>query len=197
MRDRKLEDENDAKRHTPLVSFFVFKEKKQMQIHIAKGIGTGPTTLAAFDSALNDAGIENYNLLRLSSVIPPNSELIIHDDSLKKTTMPGQWGDRLYVVMAEQRVDKPNEEAWAGIGWVQDPETGKGLFVEHEGLSEQSVRRDITQTLEALMATRNIDFSPIHMEVVGRTCTHQPVCAMVVAVYQASDWHNEPHLIGA
>jgi arginine decarboxylase len=171
---------------------FYFKKVTEMQIHIATGVGTGPTKLSAFDSALNDAGIANYNLLRLSSVIPPKSDIVIHKDGLKQK-LPGQWGDRLYVVMAEMRVSTPNQEAWAGIGWVQDEKTGQGLFVEHEGKNEQAVRRDIAQSLEALMATRNIDYGPIHMVVEGRTCTHEPVCAMVVAVYQASDWHNEPH----
>jgi arginine decarboxylase len=165
-----------------------------MQIHIGTGIGAGPTKLSAFDAALNDAGIANYNLLRLSSVIPPASKLTVHDKRFTKE-FPGHWGDRLYIVMAEMRVDSPNTEAWAGIGWVQDPETGKGLFVEHEGNSEQSVKRDIRQSLEALMATRNIDFGPIQMKVVGRTCTHEPVCAMVVAVYQSSDWDNKASLI--
>jgi arginine decarboxylase len=164
-----------------------------MQIHIATGIGAGPTTLSAFDAALNDAGIANYNLLKLSSVIPPSSEVIVHDKTIDQKIMPGKWGDRLYVVMAEQRVDKPNEEAWAGIGWVQDAKTDKGLFVEHEGLSEKSVRNDITQSLNALMATRNMDLGPIHMKVVGRTCTHHPVSAMVVAVYQASSWDNKSY----
>jgi arginine decarboxylase len=165
-----------------------------MQIHLGAGIGAGPTTLSAFDSALNDAGIANYNLLRLSSVIPPKTDLVIHEGHIDQE-LPGEWGDRLYLVMAEMRADTPNMEAWAGIGWVQDPETKKGLFVEHEGHSEASVRRDIQQSLEALMATRNVDFGPIQMKVAGTTCRHLPVCAMVVAVYQASDWHNEPRLI--
>lgn len=168
-----------------------------MDIHIASAVGTGPTTLAAFDAALYQNGIANYNLIRLSSVIPPNTNLVQHQKSgVPSELMPGTWGDRLYVVMAEQREDKPNAEAWAGIGWVQDPETKKGLFVEHEGSSEASVRRDITQSLEALMATRNIDLGPINMQVVGKTCTHHPICAMVVAVYQASNWENVPYLIG-
>lgn len=167
-----------------------------MNIHLATGIGTGPTKLSAFDAALNHAGIANYNLLRLSSVIPPNTTVIEHASGpIPAKLMPGNWGDRLYVVMAEQREERPNAEAWAGIGWVIDKKTKKGLFVEHEGGSEKAVRRDITQSLEALMATRNVDFGPIHMKVVGRTCTHLPVCAMVVAVYQASDWENGSHLI--
>ena len=164
-----------------------------MKIHITTGLGNGPTTLSAFDAALNDAGIANYNLIRLSSVIPPNTELVHHDDTIPADLMPGNWGDRLYVVMAEQRADTPNEEAWAGVGWVQEKESGKGLFVEHEGTSELKVRRDIEQSLNALMATRNVDFGEPQMKVVGKTCTHHPVCAMVVAVYQASDWDNNAH----
>lgn len=166
-----------------------------MKIYLASGLGSGPTKLAAFDSALNHAGIANYNLLRLSSVIPPNTEIIPSDSPIPPEVMPGGWGDRLYVVMAEQRVDTPNAEAWAGIGWVQEKETGRGLFVEHEGNSETAVRRDITQSLAALMATRNVDFGEIQMQVVGKTCTHHPVCAMVVAAYQASDWQNGAELM--
>jgi arginine decarboxylase len=167
-----------------------------MNIHLAKGLGSGPTTLSAFDAALNDAGIANYNLLRLSSVIPPDTQIVDHESGIPAETMPGGWGDRLYVVMAEQRTATPNTEAWAGIGWVQEEGSNKGLFVEHEGGSEKKVRRDIEQSLQALMATRNVDFGPIQMKVVGKTCTHHPVCAMVVAVYQASDWQNNAALMG-
>ncbi len=173
---------------------FLYEKGYVMNIHIASGTGTGPTTLAAFDSALNDAGIANYNLLRLSSVIPPESSIVQHQDTIEKSILPGGWGDRLYVVMAEQRVETPNEEAWAGIGWVQDKETGKGLFVEHEGGSESKVRNDIEQSLASLMQTRGINFGPVQMQLVGKTCVDHPVCAMVVAVYQASDWQNEAML---
>jgi len=159
-----------------------------MIIKISSGIGTGPTQLSAFDSALNHAGVANYNLLRLSSVIPPKTKIEVSDKML--TNLPGEWGDRLYVVIAEERTNVPNEEAWAGIGWVQEKNTGKGLFVEHEGNSEKSVRSDIQQSLEALMATRNVNFGDIHMNVVGTTCKHGPVCALVVAVYKASDWNR-------
>lgn len=164
-----------------------------MIIKLTSGIGSGPTELAAFDSALNHAGVANYNLIRLSSVVPPNTDIQVYQDALKD--LPGKWGDRLYVVMAEQREMVPNREAWAGIGWVQDKETGRGLFVEHHGGSEKTVREDIQDSLDALMATRNVDFGEIQMEVVGRMCHKEPICAMVVAVYQASDWENGAELI--
>jgi arginine decarboxylase len=167
-----------------------------MKIHLATGIGTGTTKLSAFDAALNQAGIANYNLIRLSSVIPPNTEITVHENaSIPAEVMPGGWGDRLYVVMAEQREEQLNAEAWAGIGWVQEKESKKGLFVEHEGASEESVRSDIKNSLEQLMATRNVDFGQINMKVIGKKCEGDPICAMAVAVYQSSDWSNNASLI--
>jgi len=157
-----------------------------MTIQVSAGTGSGPTKLSAFDAALNAAGVANYNLIRLSSIVPPKSKIIVNEGVAAKPV--GHWGDKLYVVMAEMRVDAHNAEAWAGVGWVQDKKTGKGLFVEHEGLSESTVKRDIEQSLEALMATRNVNFGPITMKVVGRTCAHEPVCALVVAAFQATGW---------
>jgi len=160
-----------------------------MKIHISSGVGTGPTKLSAFDAALHYSGVSNYNLVRLSSVVPPGSEIMQHKGQpIPVGDVPGGWGDRLYVVLAEQREHMPNAEAWAGIGWVQDKKTGKGLFVEHEGKSEKAVRSDIRQSLDALMATRNINFGPVHMNVIGGTCTNHPICALVIAVFQASSW---------
>jgi arginine decarboxylase len=159
-----------------------------MNINLATGVGTGPTELAAFDAALNDAGVANYNLICLSSVLPPGSEVTVHQSKL--TNLPGDWGDRLYIVMAEQRVSNPGDEAWAGIGWVQDAVTEKGLFVEHEGTSEKQVRWDIEHSLDALMKIRGIDFGKTHMVVRGAQCTDAPLCAMVVAVYESASWET-------
>jgi len=46
-----------------------------VRIVVSRGTGEGPTPLAAFDKALLAAGVENYNLIRLSSVIPPGAEI--------------------------------------------------------------------------------------------------------------------------
>ncbi|MDP3618796.1 MAG: pyruvoyl-dependent arginine decarboxylase [Ramlibacter sp.] len=156
-----------------------------MDIQIATGTGSSSTKLAAFDASLFNAGVSNYNLIRLSSIIPPGSVICV-DSPIKK--QPGGWGDRLYCVVAEMRVDTPGMQAWAGIGWVQEKSSGKGLFVEHEGYSEQSVRNDIEASLGELQQIRNVDFGEIQMKMVGRTCVAEPVCALVVAVFSACAW---------
>ena len=159
-----------------------------MYIHIAHGAQVGDTQIAAFDAALWQAGVANYNLLRLSSVVPPGSEIVVHGTGIPHGTLSGTWGDRLYVVMAEARTSSPGQTVWAGIGWVQERTSGRGLFVEHEGDDEGQVRVEITRSLSALMATRQVDFGPVHMDVAGASCVDRPVCALTVAVYQSEPW---------
>lgn len=155
-------------------------------IQVTSAIGHGSTTLAAFDRALLACGVGNFNLLRLSSVIPPETDVVT---SSGPADVLGDWGDRLYVVMAEQRVDRVGRQAWAGIGWIQHEETGRGLFVEHEGFSEDQVHTDLEHSLSSLMEARpNIEFGPIRSVVRGAECEGEPICAMAVAVYEAAGW---------
>jgi len=159
-----------------------------MKINVRKGTGSGPTELSAFDQALVNAGVANFNLIYLSSVIPPDSHLELEEPPF--TPVEGQWGDRLYVVMSQQRTSQRNKEVWAGIGWMQDPETKQGLLVEHEGHSEAEIRADIENSLHALAENRKMNFGPIHMEIVGKKCVDLPVCALVVAVFESTTWRG-------
>ena len=161
-----------------------------MIISVRKAIGTGPTELAAFDQALVKAGVANFNLIYLSSVLPPNSQIQLEANHIPPK---GEWGDKLYVVMAQMRTEKVNSEAWAGVGWIQDELTKKGLLVEHEGSSEQQVRRDISNSLTGLAQNRQLDLGDQQMEVIGARCTGEPICALVVAVFESAAWEgNKP-----
>jgi len=53
-----------------------------VKILITDGVGTGPTRLAAFDAALQIAGIGDFNLIELSSIVPNGSEIIIKNTLL-------------------------------------------------------------------------------------------------------------------
>jgi len=167
----------------------VVRQPRTRTIEIASALGIGPTKLAAFDDALLGTGIANHNLLRLSSVIPPGTDILVQDGPLQ--THMGDWGDRLYVVMAEQRADVPGDEVWAGIAWVQEEETGRGLFVEHEGNDEARLRSDLEASMQALVRGRpNHSFGPIHSAVQGGVCRDEPVCSLVVAVYESESWRS-------
>jgi arginine decarboxylase len=163
--------------------------RPKLPIRLARAAGRGPTELAAFDAALLATGTANYNLVRLSSVIPPGS---LVGEAPAPLQPLGEWGDKLYVVYAEWRASQRGEEAWAGIGWLQDPHSGRGVFVEHEGTSEEAVRGDIAASLGALRAGRpDVDLGPPHVVVQGAVCEDEPVCALVIAAYEHETWRRD------
>ncbi len=155
-----------------------------MNIQLTTGIGEGPTPLAAFDAALLNAGVANYNLLCLSSVIPAGGII----QRANYITPCHEYGYRLYVVMAQQGAEQIGQSAWAGLGWTQEAETGRGLFVEIHACDQRQVEHDIHATLGAMIASRPLRYGPIESEVVGIECRGRPVCALAIAVYQSEGW---------
>jgi len=158
-----------------------------MYIYITTGSGKGNTTLSAFDNALHHAGVANYNLITLSSVIPEKSTIHIKQIDWNNK----DHGHKLYVVMAEQRETKPGASAWAGLGWVtQTNDSGKGLFVEHHGSSEDEVCSLITKTLTDMKQYRRDEYGDIHMHLASAHCIDTPVCAVVIATYMTEGWNE-------
>lgn len=155
------------------------------QLPVLCATATGGTTLSAFHNALVEMDLGHYNLVRLSSVVPPHTSV----DATGKAPVPvGQWGDRLYCVYAEQAATEVGEQAWAGVGWVQRLDGGGGLFVEHEGSSEEFVSNAIRTSLADLVAGREDHFSAPDMVLNGAVCTGKPVCSMVLVAYETASW---------
>jgi len=152
-----------------------------LHIYVTTGIGEAVTELAAFDKALIAAGVASHNLVRLSSMIPPGSKVV-------RKPMPqseGTWGQLLYVVLAQHRESHVGAEAWAGIGWVTDAETGRGMFVEHEGGSKHTVEAQIEASLDSMIRSRTHEWGPVQLVTAGIICAEHPVCALAVAAYGA------------
>jgi arginine decarboxylase len=155
-----------------------------MKIWVADAVAEASTELAAFDACLLRAGIGNLNLLYLSSVIPPGASLLRQPAPLDRAS----WGDRLYCVMAQSRTSAIGHEVWAGLGWVQEANDGRGLFAEAMGSSESEVRFQLASTLADMTDARKGNWGDVETLVTGATCNGRPVCALVVASYQAEGW---------
>jgi arginine decarboxylase len=163
-----------------------------MLIKIVKGAGEASTPLSAFDGALNDAGVCNYNLITLSSVIPPNS---VVERTTKFKTPESEWGYKLYCVMAEERCNEAGKFIAAGIGWYQ-LEDRRGLFVEHHLIGDTRVAVEsellfrIKNSLKDLCKFRDIDWEDekMQMEVSIDQVKSHPASVLVMAIYQSEGW---------
>jgi arginine decarboxylase len=157
-----------------------------MDILLTSAVGRGPTELAAFDAALVTAGVADRNLIYLSSVLPPASA-VRRVDRIERA--PGTWGDRLYCVMARASTGVRGQQVWAGVGWGQDS-SGRGLLVEHHAQDEASLGGLVSASLDGLCRNRGISLPSRGVEVAGASCTADPVCALVIAVFEAAAWSS-------
>lgn len=159
------------------------------RIPVLRASGSGATSLAAFHAALVAVDLEGYNLVRLSSAIPPGTGV----DTTGEAAVPtGHWGDRLYCVYAERRATRVGEQAWAGLGWVQRVDGFGGFFVEHEGTSEDRVAAALEASLADMVARHAGQFAEPDWVVQGTTCTDAPVCSLVIAPYECAPWAGRP-----
>jgi arginine decarboxylase len=157
-----------------------------LTIRVSSGTGRGRTRLAAFDAALRDAGVADFNLIRLSSVIPPCSTVV---EVARGTQLRGHHGDALYCVYAEAYASTPGEQAWAGVSWAQHSDgSGAGLFVEHHGSTRGTVERDLAVTLEDMSEGRGGQYRTVGTMITSATCIDHPVAAVVIATYGCATW---------
>lgn len=167
------------------------EDTRYMNIYITSGKGTGKTLLSAFDSALFDAGVSNYNIITLSSIIPPTAQI----KQQKYKTPDAEYGHRLYTVMSEMRSRESGRWIGAVIGWCQE-EDGRGVFVEHEIIenTEDMVKtflnEEAKKSLSDLCRLRGFTFSPqkMRMKMSVAKVTDMPTSVLVLAVYESKGW---------
>ncbi len=157
-----------------------------LRITVRAGTGAGPTHIAAFDHALSRAGAADHNLLALSSVVPPGSDVVVVDEPRDEPPL-GDYGDRLYCVLARADADLPGASAWAGLGWAQE-EDGRGVFVEHHGESREAVQRLVHASLDAMQARRGATWVARGTLEAGVRVDREPACAVVLAAYETAGW---------
>lgn len=161
-------------------------DESELIIRVSRGSGVGRTRLSAFDAALQDAGVADFNLVRLSSVIPAASQVL---EVQGEEQLKGEHGDLLYCVYADAYTSTPGEEAWAGVAWAHHQDgSGAGLFVEHHGLSYSDVSTELKHSLEDLSTIRGGHYQPTNSVLSSATCLDHPVCAVVVATYRRAGW---------
>lgn len=127
---------------------------------ITKGVGKHKEKLTSFEMALRNAGIEAFNLVKVSSIFPPYCKLISRTNGLKMMS-PGQI---VFVVMSENTTNEPNRliAASAGLALPKD-QNFHGYISEHHSFGEkETVAGDYAEDLAAYMlaTTLGAPFDP-------------------------------------
>jgi len=103
------------------------------KVFLTKGKGQHQQKLVSFELALREAGISPFNLVRVSSIFPPECQLISRAEGLKKL----KAGQVVFLVMSENFTDEPHRLISASIGLaIPQSKNQYGYLAEHEGFGE-------------------------------------------------------------
>ena len=130
------------------------------KIFLTKGIGKHKEKLTSFEMALRDAGISQFNLVRVSSIFPPYCKIVSPREALKHLE-PGQI---VHCVMANSETNEPNRLVAAAVGMARPRDAGQfGYLSEHHSYGETAKKAgDYCEDLAATMLATllGVEFDP-------------------------------------
>jgi len=130
------------------------------KVFLTRGVGRHKEKLTSFEMALRDAGIAEFNLVRVSSIFPPNCKIIPRKQGVK-LLKPGQI---LHVVMSENATDEPHRLIACSVGIAIPKDKNQyGYLSEHHSFGENDTRAgDYAEDLAASMLATilGVEFDP-------------------------------------
>lgn len=125
---------------------------------LTKGFGVHKHRLASFELALRDAQIEKFNLVSVSSILPPNCKIIPKDEGVKQLGA----GEIVHCVLARNDTNEPHRLVAAAVGTaVPVNEENYGYISEHHSYGEdKETAGEYAEDLAATMlaTTLGIEF---------------------------------------
>jgi len=128
------------------------------KVFFTKGVGSHRDELRSFELALRAAGIEKYNLVHVSSILPPGCKILSRAQGLQEM-LPGQI---TYVVMSRLSSNEPRRLLAASVGCaIPADKTIYGYLSEHYAFGQtEKAAGDYAEDLAAAMlaSTLGIEF---------------------------------------
>jgi arginine decarboxylase len=130
------------------------------RIFLTKGVGKHREKLTSFEAALRDAGIAPFNIVRVSSILPPGAKILPRSKGIQQLSP----GEIIYAVMAESSANEPHRLIAASIGVaIPSDRSQYGYLSEYHSFGETEVRAgDKAEDLAAQMlaTTLGVPFDP-------------------------------------
>jgi arginine decarboxylase len=119
------------------------------KVFFTKGVGRHKERLASFELALRDAGIEKFNLVTVSSILPPNCKFVTKEKGLAEL----HPGEIVHCVLARNETNENNRLVVSSIGCAVPADvTAYGYLSEHHGFGETDEKAgDYSEDLAASM----------------------------------------------
>jgi arginine decarboxylase len=136
------------------------KDMVPKRMFFTKGVGKHRERLTSFELALRDAGIAAQNLVRVSSIFPPNCKMLARKEGVKYLNP----GEVVFAVVAENSTHEAHRLLASSIGVaIPADKNTYGYLSEHHSFGEtEDAAGEYAEELaaEMLATTLNVEFDP-------------------------------------
>ncbi|MEO0086970.1 MAG: arginine decarboxylase, pyruvoyl-dependent [candidate division WOR-3 bacterium] len=130
------------------------------RVFFTKGVGKHRDRLSSFEAALRDAGIAQFNIVQVSSILPPGCKIISKQQGLRYI-MPGEI---IFCVMSTNATNEPHRLIAASVGVAIPRDKNQyGYLSEYHSFGESEVKAgEYAEDLAAQMlaTTLGVEFDP-------------------------------------
>jgi arginine decarboxylase len=130
------------------------------RVFFTKGVGRHKERLASFELALRDAGIEKFNLVCVSSILPPGCKIVTREKGLPDLNA----GEIVHCVLARNETNENNRLIVSSIGCaIPFDSNNYGYLSEHHSFGETDEQAgEYAEDLAASMlaTTLGVEFDP-------------------------------------
>lgn len=129
-------------------------------VFLTKGVGKHREKLTSFEMSLRSAGIAEFNLVRVKSILPPRCKMLSQQEGLKYLSS----GQIVFAVMSENATNEPHRLIAASVGVAVPANPDQyGYLSEHHSFGETDQKAgDYAEDLAAQMLATilGVDFDP-------------------------------------
>lgn len=148
-----------------------------MKIAVVSGKDEGPTKLNAFDNALSNAGIGDVNLIKVSSMLAGNAEIV---------DLPAlNPGAMVNCVLSEITSDVPGEEITAVVALALGEELGCVVETSGRNKSIDDIVDEAKFMVNYMMDKRGVKIKDLIVE--SSTTTVKDIASVVASVVYVED----------
>lgn len=132
---------------------------------LVSGNGEGDAPLTAFDAALLSSKVGNYNLVRVSSVMPAG---VVPTEQLDLPI-----GSVVFIAYGTHRSAVAGQRICAAVGIGRSPANGPGMIMEYSGPgTAHDAHEQVERMVREAFARRGWDLAEVHVRAIEHVVIH-------------------------
>lgn len=157
------------------------------RVILTSGSSDGVNELSAFDNSLFDAGIADFNLIKVSSIVPSGIPVSNFKEGVSEVLANGLLVPAVFDMIYSNNVGEKIVSG-VGVGIPKDSDNKPGIIFTHtSNTSKDDVRKTLTKMVNETMRRKAFELDYIKFSIKETIVSDSTFCSFSAAVFCDDD----------